>query len=145
VNAPHCHYDDARGDQCENCGKLLDPEHLINPVSIMDNSTPVLKETTHLYIDLPKILPLLQAWMNEASEKGRWARNAVQMTQAWIRDGLKERAITRDLKWGIPVPLEGFEDKVFYVWFDAPIGYISISAEHAANSGNPEAWEGLVA
>jgi methionyl-tRNA synthetase len=138
---PHCHYDDARGDQCENCGKLLDPEHLINPVSIMDNSTPVLKETTHLYIDLPKILPLLQQWMDEASARGRWARNAVQMTQAWIRDGLKERAITRDLKWGIPVPLEGFEDKVFYVWFDAPIGYISISAEHAALSGDGEAWK----
>ncbi len=138
---PYCHYDDARGDQCENCGKLLDPELLINPVSIMDNSRPVLKETTHLYIDLPKILPLLQEWMSEASDRGRWARNAIQMTQAWIRDGLKERAITRDLKWGIPVPLEGFEDKVFYVWFDAPIGYISISAEHAANSGDGESWK----
>ncbi|AHC14989.1 methionine--tRNA ligase [Salinispira pacifica] len=138
---PHCHYDDARGDQCEHCGKLLDPEHLINPVSIMDNSTPVLKETTHLYLDLPKVLPLLQEWMDEASERGKWARNAVQMTQAWIRDGLKERAITRDLKWGIPVPLEGFEDKVFYVWFDAPIGYISISAEYAAKSGDPDGWK----
>lgn len=129
---PSCGYDGARGDQCENCGQLLEPEQLINPVSILDNSTPVLKETTHLYIDLPKALPLLESWMKEASERGRWARNAVQMTQAWIRDGLKERAITRDLKWGIPVPLEGFEDKVFYVWFDAPIGYISISAEHLA-------------
>lgn len=138
---PHCHYDDARGDQCENCGKLLDPELLINPLSIMDNSTPVLKETTHFYIDLPKILPLLEKWMTEASEKGRWAHNAVRMTQAWIRDGLRERAITRDLKWGIPVPLEGFEDKVFYVWFDAPIGYISISAEHAARKGEPESWK----
>ena len=138
---PNCHYAEARGDQCENCGKLLDPEHLINPLSIVDNSPPVLRETTHFYIDLPKILPLLEKWMLEAGKKGRWARNALNMTQAWIRDGLKERAITRDLKWGIPVPLEGFEDKVFYVWFDAPIGYISISAEQAANSGAPESWK----
>lgn len=125
---PNCGYADARGDQCENCGKLLDPTDLINPRSALDGSTPVVKETTHLYIDLPAILPRLQSWMQEASVAGKWSRNAIQMTQAWIRDGLRERAITRDLKWGIPVPLEGFEDKVFYVWFDAPIGYISITA-----------------
>ncbi len=138
---PHCHYDDARGDQCENCGKLLDPEQLINPLSIVDNSTPILRETTHFYINLPKILPLLEKWLSQTAEKGRWARNAVNMTRAWIRDGLKERAITRDLKWGIPLPLEGFEDKVFYVWFDAPIGYISISADYAAQRGEPELWK----
>lgn len=125
---PKCGYDDARGDQCENCGGLLDPTDLIDPRSALDGSTPIVRETTHLYIDLPAILPKLQAWMAEASVRGRWARNAIRMTEAWIRDGLKERAITRDLKWGIPVPLEGFEDKVFYVWFDAPIGYISITA-----------------
>ena len=125
---PYCGYADARGDQCENCGKLLDPTELINPRSAMDGSSPIVKETTHLYIDLPAILPKLQQWMKEASVEGKWARNAVQMTQAWIRDGLRKRAITRDLKWGIPVPLRGFEDKVFYVWFDAPIGYLSITA-----------------
>jgi methionyl-tRNA synthetase len=125
---PHCGYEEARGDQCEHCGKLLDPSELIEPRSILDNSRPVLRETEHLYIDLPAILPKLQEWLQSASEKGRWARNAIQMTQAWIRDGLKERAITRDLKWGIPVPLDGFRNKVFYVWFDAPIGYISITA-----------------
>ncbi|POR05429.1 methionine--tRNA ligase [Alkalispirochaeta sphaeroplastigenens] len=125
---PKCGYTDARGDQCEECGSLLDPTDLIDPRSVMDGTRPVIRETTHLYIDLPAILPRLQAWMAEASERGRWARNAIRMTEAWIRDGLKERAITRDLKWGIPVPLEGFEDKVFYVWFDAPIGYISITA-----------------
>jgi methionyl-tRNA synthetase len=127
---PHCGYEDARGDQCENCGKLLDPTDLIDPRSALDGSVPVVKETTHLYIDLPAILPKLQEWMSEASVRGKWARNAIQMTQAWIRDGLRERAITRDLKWGIPVPLKGFEDKVFYVWFDAPIGYISMTASH---------------
>ncbi|SIP89537.1 methionyl-tRNA synthetase [Alkalispirochaeta americana] len=125
---PKCGHGDARGDQCEECGSLLDPTDLIEPRSVMDGTRPVIRETTHLYIDLPAILPKLQQWMSEASERGRWARNAIRMTEAWIRDGLKERAITRDLKWGIPVPLEGFEDKVFYVWFDAPIGYISITA-----------------
>ncbi|HKK47601.1 MAG TPA: methionine--tRNA ligase, partial [Alkalispirochaeta sp.] len=127
---PHCGYEDARGDQCEHCGKLLDPTDLIDPRSAMDGSKPVVKETTHLYIDLPAVLPKLQEWLSRASVEGKWSRNAIQMTQGWIRDGLRQRAITRDLKWGIPVPLEGFEDKVFYVWFDAPIGYISITATH---------------
>ena len=125
---PHCAYEEARGDQCENCGKLLDPTDLIEPRSALDGSKPVVKETTHLYIDLPGVLPKLQEWLSRASVEGKWSRNAIQMTQGWIRDGLRQRAITRDLKWGIPVPLEGFEDKVFYVWFDAPIGYISITA-----------------
>ncbi|AFG37477.1 methionine--tRNA ligase [Spirochaeta africana] len=125
---PHCGYDRARGDQCESCGKLLEPTELIGPRSMLDDSVPVLKDTRHLYLNLPGVLPKLQAWMDTAAKKGRWANNAVKMTEAWIRDGLKERAITRDLKWGVPVPLEGFEKKVFYVWFDAPIGYISITA-----------------
>ncbi|HUX12029.1 MAG TPA: methionine--tRNA ligase, partial [Spirochaetia bacterium] len=125
---PHCGYADARGDQCENCGKLLDPADLIEPRSLIDNSRPVMRETSHLYINLPAILPKLEQWMEDASSRGNWSRNATQMTQAWIRDGLKERSITRDLKWGIPVPLEAYKDKVFYVWFDAPIGYISITA-----------------
>jgi methionyl-tRNA synthetase len=125
---PSCGYDGARGDQCENCGKLLDPTELKNPVCSTCGATPKPRSTTHLYIDLPAIRPRLEAWMKEASVRGFWANNAIQMTQAWIRDGLKERAITRDLKWGIPVPKPGFENKVFYVWFDAPIGYISITA-----------------
>jgi methionyl-tRNA synthetase len=127
---PHCGYIDARGDQCESCGKLLEPTELIDPKSFLDGTTPVIRQTTHLYINLPALKDRLEEWMKKASVKGRWARNAIQMTQSWIRDGLKERAITRDLKWGIPVPRPGFESKVFYVWFDAPIGYISISAEH---------------
>lgn len=124
---PYCGYEDARGDQCENCGKLLDPTDLIEPRCSTCGGTPVERETKHLYLDLPKVLPKLQAWMNDASVKGFWAKNALQMTKSWIRDGLKERCITRDLKWGIPVPKEGYEGKVFYVWFDAPIGYISIT------------------
>jgi len=132
---PRCGYQDARGDQCEHCGTLLDPTELKDPRCSSCGSTPVPKSTKHLYIDLPKIRPLLETCIADASTKGFWANNAIQMTQAWIRDGLKERAITRDLKWGIPVPKEGYEDKVFYVWFDAPIGYISITAAHAAESG----------
>jgi len=132
---PHCGYQDARGDQCENCGKLLDPTELKEPRCSSCGEAPTLKETKHLYIDLPKIRPRLEAWMKEASVKGFWANNAIQMTQAWIRDGLRERAITRDLKWGIPVPKPGFENKVFYVWFDAPIGYISIAANLGVEKG----------
>jgi len=132
---PSCGYDGARGDQCEHCGKLLEPTELVNPKCSSCGATPHLKATTHLYIDLPAIKPKLEPWIREASEKGFWSNNAIQMTQAWLRDGLKARAITRDLKWGIPVPLKGYEDKVFYVWFDAPIGYISMTAGLAAEKG----------
>jgi methionyl-tRNA synthetase len=127
---PHCGYEEARGDQCEHCGKLLEPTELKEPRCSTCGSTPSPRKTRHLYIDLPAILPRLEAWMKEASVRGFWSNNAIQMTQAWIRDGLHERCITRDLKWGIPVPKKGFEDKVFYVWFDAPIGYLSITARH---------------
>ncbi len=125
---PSCSYAEARGDQCEACGKLLDPVELIEPRCSVCGHTPTVRETNHLYIDLPTILPRLQDWMDTASRDGYWARNAIRMTHAWIRDGLKERCITRDLRWGIPVPKPGYEGKVFYVWFDAPIGYISMSA-----------------
>ncbi len=125
---PHCGNEDARGDQCEKCGTLLDPTELIEPKCSVCGATPVVRKTKNLYINLPKLLPQLQAWMDKASVDGFWARNAVQTTMSWIRDGLQERCITRDLKWGIPVNKPGYEDKVFYVWFDAPIGYISITA-----------------
>jgi methionyl-tRNA synthetase len=132
---PHCGYAEARGDQCENCGKLLDPTELKDPKCFTCGAAPRPRSTRHLYIDLPAIRPRLEEWMKEASVRGFWANNAIQMTQAWIRDGLKPRAITRDLKWGIPVPKEGFENKVFYVWFDAPIGYISITATLGDETG----------
>lgn len=124
---PHCGYEDARGDQCENCGKLLEPTELKAPRCSTCGATPEPRSTKHLYIDLPGIVPQYEPWMQKASVEGQWSNNAVQMTKGWLRDGLQERAITRDLKWGIPVPKAGFEDKVFYVWFDAPIGYISIT------------------
>ncbi|MDX9826477.1 MAG: methionine--tRNA ligase [Spirochaetia bacterium] len=132
---PFCGYDGARGDQCENCGKLLEPTELKNPRCYTCGSTPHLKQTTHLYIDLPKLKSKLEPWLDKACGEGFWAKNAIQMTQAWLRDGLKPRAITRDLKWGIPVPKKGFENKVFYVWFDACIGYVSMTAGLGAERG----------
>ncbi len=125
---PHCGSTGARGDQCDACQTLLDPIELLDSRCGVCGTRPVVKKTRHLYIDLPKALPLLEEWMQEASVDGFWANNAIQVTKSWIRDGLKERCITRDLKWGIPVPKPGFENKVFYVWFDAPIGYVSITA-----------------
>ncbi len=130
---PHCDSVNATGDQCEDCGKLLDPIDLVEPKCGTCGSKPEARSTTHLYLNLPGILPKLEEWMDEASVKGEWAKNAISMTKSWIRDGLRERCITRDLKWGIPVPKEGYENKVFYVWFDAPIGYVSITADKYDN------------
>ncbi len=127
---PKCGFEGARGDQCDQCGTLLDPTELKDPKCSVCGSTPEIRKTKNLYINLPKALPMLEEWLGKASVEGFWAKNAVQITSSWIRDGLQERCITRDLKWGIPVPKPGYEDKVFYVWFDAPIGYISITANY---------------
>jgi methionyl-tRNA synthetase len=126
---PHCHYANARGDQCDQCGKLLDPTELINPKCKICGSTPIQKKSKHLFLDLAKLQPQLQEWVAKQSKDGDWTRNAVTTTEAWLQRGLEPRAITRDLSWGVPVPLKGYEDKVFYVWFDAPIGYISITGQ----------------
>ncbi len=128
---PKCGYEDARGDQCDKCGSLLDPVELKNPRCSVCGSTPEVRETKHLYIDLPSISGKLDEWMSKISAEGKWSDNAIKITKAWIRDGLNERAITRDLKWGIPVPKDGYDNKVFYVWFNAPIGYISITKQLA--------------
>eukprot|EP01111_Echinosteliopsis_oligospora_P003841 TRINITY_DN1602_c0_g2_i2.p1 TRINITY_DN1602_c0_g2~~TRINITY_DN1602_c0_g2_i2.p1 ORF type:complete len:774 (-),score=199.10 TRINITY_DN1602_c0_g2_i2:89-2410(-) len=128
---PHCAYDDARGDQCDSCQKLLNPTELKKPRCKVDRTTPILKSTKHLFLDLPSLFVPLSSWYEGAAEKGEWSSNAVQITKTWIKpEGLKKRCITRDLKWGTPVPLPGYEDKVFYVWFDACIGYISITATY---------------
>jgi len=139
---PHCTSSNARGDQCEDCGKLLDPTELKNPACSSCGNPPRVEKTKHLYIDLPSIKEKLERWIKTASVEGFWSNNAIQVTQAWIRDGLRERAITRDLKWGIPVPKPGYEGKVFYVWFDAPIGYISITGNLAQERGKD--WRAFV-
>lgn len=130
---PRCGYEDARGDQCDRCKELLDPEQLLAPRCKVCGNPPLLRETTHLNLDLAALQPRLQEWFQASSRSGDWSRNAIQTTQAWLDRGLEPRPITRDLKWGIPVPKKGFEDKVFYVWFDAPIGYISITARAFAD------------
>jgi len=133
---PHCGYEGARGDQCESCGKLLNATELVNAKCKVCGSKPQVRKSNHLFLDLPKIGPELQKWSENAAEEGFWTQNARTVTTAWFKEGLKERCISRDLKWGVPIPLDGYTDKVFYVWFDAPIGYISIT-KHAF----PEGWE----
>ncbi|KAK7482471.1 hypothetical protein BaRGS_00026288, partial [Batillaria attramentaria] len=127
---PLCGFDDARGDQCDSCGRLINAIDLRNPRCKLCQKTPSPRVTQHLFVDLPKLEPQLKAHLDKVYASGIWTSNARTITNSWIRDGLKPRCISRDLKWGTPVPLEGYTDKVFYVWFDAPIGYISITANY---------------
>lgn len=127
---PKCGYDDARGDQCDKCGSLLDPLDLINPRCKVDGATPVTRETKHTYLRLDVLQPKIEEWSKQSIEKGGWSRNAKVITESWLKQGLKERGITRDLAWGVPVPLPGYENKVLYVWFEACIGYPSITANY---------------
>ncbi|NXE71285.1 SYMC protein, partial [Calcarius ornatus] len=132
---PFCAYAEARGDQCDRCGKLINAVELQNPQCKLCRGTPVVTPTQHLFLDLPKLEGRLEAWLERTWATGEWTANARHITRTWLRDGLKPRCITRDLTWGTPVPLDGFRDKVFYVWFDAPIGYLSITANYT------EHWE----
>ena len=133
---PKCGYEDARGDQCDGCSSLLEPTDLINAKSVADGKPLILKKTKNLYLDLPKLTEKLKNFQDITIKSGFWTNNAETTTYAWMKRGLEPRAITRDLKWGISVPKEGYENKVFYVWFDAPIGYISITKK-----AFPEDWE----
>ena len=131
---PHCGNADAYGDQCEKCGKDLSPTELINPHSTISGSKPVLRTTKHWYLPLDKAQPWLEKWI--LADHSDWRSNVVGQCKSWFDMGLKPRAVTRDLDWGIPVPVEGAEGKVMYVWFDAPIGYISNTRELLPND-----WE----
>ncbi len=135
---PFCGYEGARGDQCDNCGKLIDATALIEPKCMICGSTPIVKETTHWFIDLPKFTEKLKAWI---ATKSYWKDNVHKFIMSWLESGLIERAITRDINWGIPVPVEGVKNKVLYVWFDAPIGYISSTMEWAKNQGDEDLWK----
>lgn len=132
---PNCG-NEAKGDQCDSCGKLLEPTELKDAICSTCHTKPTLKKTKHLYIDLPSILPKYNEWLEKTLKVSSWSNNAIQVTKGWIKEGLQERAITRDLKWGIPVPLAGYEHKVFYVWFDAPIGYISLTKHYTQEVGS---------
>ncbi|KAK9466792.1 tRNA synthetases class I (M)-domain-containing protein [Lipomyces arxii] len=127
---PRCAYEDARGDQCDKCGNLLNPFELINPRCKIDGESPVPKDSTHIFLSLDKLQPELEAWIAKSYENGHWSRNGKMITDSWLKEGLRPRCITRDLRWGTPVPLESFKDKVLYVWFDACIGYVSITANY---------------
>jgi len=134
---PHCQAENARGDQCEACGTSLNPEELIDPRSVLDNSPLEKRATTHWYLPLDNWQPALETWQAGHPE---WKENVLNYCRGWFKDGLSPRAATRDLHWGVSVPLPDHEGKVFYVWFDAPIGYISSTREWAADQGEPEAW-----
>ncbi|KAJ2697441.1 methionine--tRNA ligase mes1 [Coemansia sp. IMI 203386] len=129
---PSCNYDDARGDQCDKCGKLLNANELVEPRCKLDGNRPVLRDSRHLFLDLDQLQPRCAEFVKRSSEAGEWSPNGVRITRNWLNEGLRPRCITRDLKWGVPVPLKGYEDKVFYVWFDACIGYPSITANYTS-------------
>ncbi len=131
---PKCGHPEAYGDQCEACGSSLNATDLINPKSALSGEAPSLKTTTHWYLPLDRYEDFLRLWILE-SHKSDWKTNVLGQVKSWIDDGLKARAVTRDLSWGIPVPVAGGENKVLYVWFDAPIGYISATKEWAAQEG----------
>ncbi len=135
---PHCGYEKAYGDQCENCGTSLSPAELINPKSRLSGNVPVLKKTRHWYLPLDKYEPWLRQWILE-EHKDDWKTNVYGQCKSWIDQGLRPRAVTRDLDWGVKVPLENARGKVLYVWFDAPIGYISATKEWAEKTG--QEWE----
>ncbi|SEO67436.1 methionine--tRNA ligase [Amycolatopsis saalfeldensis] len=137
---PICGYDGARGDQCDNCGNQLDAAELINPKSRINGETPKFVETEHYFLDLPAFTKVLGDWL---ATKTEWRPNVLNFTRNLI-DDMRPRPITRDLDWGVKIPLDGWSDqpmKRFYVWFDAVIGYFSASVEWARRSGNPEAWQ----
>jgi methionyl-tRNA synthetase len=138
---PVCANPDARGDQCEKCGTFLDPAQLKNPRSKITGETPVMKETTHLYFPLGDFQERLDAYVRERSAAEPWKENVLQYVRGWFKDGLQDRAVTRDLDWGVKIPLPGYESKVIYVWFDAVLGYISATKEWAAQKGTPDAWK----
>lgn len=131
---PNCGNENAYGDQCEKCGSTLSPSELINPKSMLSGNVPILKETKNWYLPLNEYEDFLNEWIIEG-HKDDWKPNVYGQVKSWLNDGLKPRAMTRDLNWGVPVPLPGAEGKVLYVWFDAPIGYISFTKEWAAKNG----------
>jgi len=134
---PSCSTPGARGDQCDACGKPMNTSELIEPYCRICKSTPVFKESEHFYLKLSAFQENLEKWVNG---KNQWKSNVLGMTQRYFKEGLRDRAITRDIDWGVPVPVEGYENKRLYVWFEAVIGYFSASKEWAKLKGEPEKW-----
>ena len=138
---PNCKYTEARGDQCENCGTWLNQVELIDPKCKICGTTPVVRTTSHWYFPLGDFQKRLEAYVRERSERDGWKENVLRYCQSWFKDGLQDRAVTRDLSWGVPVPVPGYESKVLYVWFDAVLGYISSAKEWASRTSNPDRWK----
>lgn len=136
---PICGYGQARGDQCDNCGNLLDALDLIDPRSRTDGTEPVVRETEHFFLDLPAFTDRLLKYLDQHT--GHWRPTVYNFARRYVESGLLGRPVTRDIEWGIPVPLEGWEDKRLYVWFEAVMGYLTASIEWAKNNGQPEAWK----
>jgi methionyl-tRNA synthetase len=139
---PICGYDGARGDQCDNCGNQLDPDQLIDPRSKINGETPEFVETTHFFLDLPALADALGEWLDEREATGLWRPNVIRFSQNILKE-IRPRAMTRDIDWGIAVPLDGWREnptKKLYVWFDAVIGYLSASIEWARRTGDKDAW-----
>lgn len=134
----HCGATGARGDQCDSCGKLTDALLLVEPRCRTCGSSPIRRESTHLYFKLSEAAAVLRPWLDRVA--ATWRPNATAATESWLRDGLRDRAVTRDLSWGIPVPLPGFDGKRIYVWFEAVMGYLTCSMEWAEGRGDPERW-----
>lgn len=135
---PHCGFAEARGDQCENCTRPLDPVDLRDPKSALSGSRDLeIRPSRHLFLRQSVLTDRLAGWLDNRSG---WPPLVASIARAWLADGIEDRCITRDLSWGVPVPRKGFEDKVFYVWFDAPIAYIAATQDWAALQGRPEAW-----
>ncbi|MEX2641674.1 MAG: methionine--tRNA ligase [Balneolales bacterium] len=135
---PHCGNEEAYGDQCEKCGNSLSPTDLINPCSVITGEIPLHRETEHWFIPLGDFQERLTAWLDRQKD---WKPNVMGQCRSWLDGGLQDRAVTRDLNWGVPVPYEGAEGKVLYVWFDAPIGYISATKELGLLQGKPDLWK----
>ncbi len=138
-SCPHCEYLEARGDQCENCGRTLDPQELVNPRSKISGSEPELRSTEHFYLRLSDFEDSLEQWL---STRQGWRKHVLNFSKGWIEEGLQDRAITRDLDWGIEIPVDDLgEGKRIYVWFEAVVGYLSAAKEWATKQGEPESWK----
>lgn len=139
---PGCGYKEARGDQCDKCGKLCNPEELIDSKCKTCDTPPIKIKSFHYFLNLPKVETELKEWINKRSVEGKWSNNSINIANNFLTEGLKERCITRDLKWGVPVPTddEDMKNKVFYVWFDAPIGYLSITSDFVGEDHWEKWW-----
>jgi len=138
---PNCGNEQARSDECENCGALYNPSDLKNPKSKITGETPLLKETSHYFFPLGKYQPRLEKYIDEMNKTFGWKENVLQYCRGWFKDGLQDRAVTRDLDWGVQVPLDGVHGKVLYVWFEAVLGYISATKELSEKRGDKELWK----